>query len=83
MAYRKLTAATKSGSRLEQLKALAIILAKQIDCPGEKDNVASLAKQYRETILDIEEIEGMAVSDDEIGDILAARGAAGKPGAVR
>ena len=46
-------------------------------------DLSSLAKQYRETIREIEEIEGMAVSDDEIGDILAARDAAGKPGAVR
>lgn len=83
MGYRKLTTAAKNGSRLEQLKTLAAILARQIDHPGEKDNIAQLAKQYRETIREIEEIEGMAVSDDDIGDILAAREAAGKPGAVR
>ena len=83
MSYKKLLSATKKGTRLEQLKALSTILARQIDCPGERDNVAQLAKQYRETIREIEEIEGMVVSDDEIGDILAARDAAGKPGAVR
>lgn len=83
MGYRKLTPATKNGTRLEQLKALAGILARKIDSPGERDNVAQLAKQYRETTKEIEEIEGMAVSDDEIGDILAERDAAGKPGAVR
>lgn len=82
MSYKKLLSATKKGTRLEQLKALSTILARQIDCPGERDNVAQLAKQYRETIREIEEIEGV-VSDDEIGDILAARDAAGKPGAVR
>lgn len=83
MGYRKLAPATKNGTRLEQLKALAGILARKIDSPGERDNVAQLAKQYRETTKEIEEIEGMAVNDDEIGDILAARDAAGKPGAVR
>lgn len=83
MGYRKLKSATQTGTRLDQLKTLAAILARTIDCPGERDNVAQLAKQYRETVREIEEIEGMAVSDDEIGDILAERDAAGKPGAVR
>lgn len=83
MGYRKLTPATKNGTRLEQLKALAGILARKIDSPGERDNVAQLAKQYRETTKEIEMIEGMAVSDDEVGDVLAEREAAGKPGAVR
>ena len=83
MGYRKLTPATKNGTRLEQLKALAGILARKIDSPGERDNVAQLAKQYRETTKEIEMIEGMVVSDDEVGDVLAEREAAGKPGAVR
>lgn len=83
MNYRKLASATKSGSRLEKLKTLAAILAKQIDKPGEKDNVSQLAKQYRETIREIEEIEGVKDDGDEIAEILAGRAADGKPGAVR
>ena len=83
MAYRKLAAATRTGSRLEQLKVLASILAKQIDNPGEKDNVSSLARQYRETIREIEDIEGVRDDGDEIAEILSGRESDGKPGAVR
>lgn len=83
MAYRKLSSATSRGTRLEQLKVLAAILAKQIDNPGEKDNVSQLAKQYRETIREIEEIEGVTDDGDQIAEILSEREADGKSGAVR
>lgn len=57
------------GSRLEQLKELLSILAETIDSkPGARD-LAQLAKQYRETLREIEDIEGVE-TDDEIGDIL-------------
>lgn len=87
MGYRKLVTATKSGSRLDQLKTLAHELAVGIDL-AYKDaesikTVASLAKQYRETIAEIEELEGTGESDDEIGEILQERESDGKPGAVR
>lgn len=87
MGYRKLVTATKSGSRLDQLKTLAHELAVGIDL-AYKDaesikTVASLAKQYRETIAEIEELEGTGESDDEIGEILQERAADGKSGAVR
>ena len=68
---------------MEQLKVLAAILAKQIDNPGEKDNVSQLAKQYRETIREIEEIEGVTDDGDQIAEILSEREADGKSGAVR
>jgi hypothetical protein len=42
---------------------------------------ASLAKQYRETIKEIEEIEGNSEQSDEIAQILGDRD--GMPGAVR
>ena len=85
---RKMATVTASGTRLEQLENLAIILAKQIDmCTGELDDsmktVPQLVKQYRETIKEIEEIRGMEKDDDEIGEILSARKADGKPDAVR
>ena len=75
--------AVTEKSRVEQLRELLMILAKEIDDgPGARD-MASLAKQYRETIKEIEEIEGMSEADDEIGEILAEREADGKPGAIR
>lgn len=71
------------GSRLEQLKALLRVLAKAIDDnPGARD-LAQLSRQYRETLQEIENIEGAGESDDEIGEILSERKASGKSGAVR
>lgn len=85
--YKKLETATKSGSRLDQLKTLAHELAVSIDlaCLTEKNiqYAASLAKQYRETIAEIEAIEGTETTDDEISEILQERAADGKSGAVR
>lgn len=70
-------------SRAEQLKELLFILAKQIDDnPGARD-MASLARQYRETLKEIEEIEGSVDEGDEIASILSERDDNGKPGAVR
>ena len=43
----------------------------------------ALAKQYRETIREIDELEGAQDHGDEIGEMLAQREAHGKPGAVR
>ena len=69
--------------RVEQLKELLLVLAKQIDSkPGARD-MASLARQYRETLKEIEEIEGTTDDDDDIEKLLAERDAAGKTGAVR
>lgn len=85
--YKKLKTATQSGSRLDQLKTLAHELAVSIDlaCLTEKNIqcAASLAKQYRETIAEIEAIEGTETTDDEISEILQERAADGKSGAVR
>ena len=72
-----------SGSRLEQLKELLEILADEIDLrPGARD-LAQLSRQYRETLKEIEEIEGAVEENDEIGNILSGRAFDGKPGAVR
>ena len=46
-------------------------------------SLAGIAKQYRETIREIEEIEGGQKDDDELGAILAQREADGKPSSVR
>ena len=69
---------TARGTRLEQLKQLAKVLAAGIDTCKDCRALPQLTKQYRETIREIEEIEG-----DEIGEILAERENDGKPGAVR
>lgn len=79
---------THNGSRLEQLESLAALLALQIDtCSADPDNgpklLPQLSKQYRETIREIEEIKRTEGTDDEIGKILSARRADGKPDAVR
>lgn len=74
---------TLNESRLTQLKALLEILADEIDQrPGARD-LAQLSRQYRETLKEIEEIEGTGNDGDEIGEILAGREADGKAGAVR
>jgi hypothetical protein len=74
---------TVNEPRVEQLKELLLVLAEQIDSkPGARD-MASLARQYRETLKEIEEIEGTTDDDDDIGKLLAERDAAGKTGAVR
>ena len=83
MGYRSLESATKKGTRLDQLRKLADQLAKQIDLGEDLKQLAPLAKQYRETIKEIQEIEGVVIEDDEIGEILSAREADGKSGAVR
>lgn len=88
MARRKsMAGVTRNGSRLEQLENLAVILARQMDeCTNLQEGprlMPQLAKQYRETVREIEEIKGMEDTDDEIGEILSARKADGKPDAVR
>jgi len=82
MSRKKLKTVTCKGTRLEQLKALARILAEKLDNP-EEQNTAQLAKQYRETVNDIAEIEEYEDVDDELGRILSERESDGKPGAVR
>lgn len=65
------------GSRVEQLRELLLILAKEIDDgPGARD-MASLARQYRETLKEIEEIEGATDDTDEIAKLLSGDGESG------
>ena len=74
---------TAKGNRLDKLKAVATILAIQIDACEDRKELPQLVKQYRETIREIEEIEGMADDGDEISEILTEREHNGEPGAVR
>lgn len=74
---------SRKGNRLEQLKKLRDTLAKAIDTCESMRDLATLSRQYRETIREIEEIEGADNDGDEIGEILAERENDGKPGAIR
>jgi hypothetical protein len=72
-----------NGTRLEQLRVLLEILADEIDQrPGARD-LAQLSRQYRETIKEIEEIEGAEGNDDAIAEILQKRDSDGRAGAIR
>lgn len=71
------------GGRLEELKNLKLVLAAAIDGYSDPKALPQLAKQYRETVREIEEIEGAVNSEDEICEILGERAADGKSGAVR
>jgi len=73
---------TKDGTRLEQLKTLALVIAESIDSGDESHSMAQLARQYRETIREIAELEGED-DDDEVAAILKRREDSGLPGAVR
>ena len=79
----KMKSVTARGGRLKQLKTLAGVLASSIDSCDDARALPQLAKQYRETIREIEEIEGAQHHGNEIGAILEERQADGKPGAVR
>ena len=68
--------------RLEKLQELEVQLRDALNVADTKE-MASLARQYRETLKEIEEIEGADQNDDDISEILSGRSAAGKPGAVR
>ena len=69
--------------RLEQLKELLEILADEIDKrPGARD-LAQLSRQYRETLKEIEELEGATIHDDKIAEILSERESNGEARSVR
>lgn len=65
---------TESGTRLEQLKNLALILAKLIDSGDDEHSMAQLVRQYRETLREIADLEDEDDGGDEIAGIIAFRG---------
>lgn len=73
---------SETGSRFQQLVELRNKVAKAIDSCESMRDLASLSRQYREIIKEIEEIEGNG-NEDEIADILKGREADGKSRAVR
>ena len=70
-------------NRYDQLIALRDKLAYAIDTCESMRDLAALSRQYRETIREIEEIEGATIHDDEIAEILSEREAAGESRSVR
>lgn len=64
-------APAKPKSRLDKLKELEIILQAQL-LTAEDKTVASIARQYRETLKEIEQIEGNQGEEDEISKILSS-----------
>lgn len=62
--------ATADFVLLDGLKALAKQLADEIDACEDQKLVAGLARQYRETMTQIDEIEGGGDDDDEIAAII-------------
>ena len=59
-----------NSTRIDQLKALLSVLARKIDSdPGARD-MAQISRQYRETLKEIDELEAIAESLDEIDEIL-------------
>ena len=84
MARRKLASATKDGDRLETLQLLAGMLAKRLDQGVDDKSLASVAKQYRDTLREIDELKNAkGGGDEEIDELMQARAAKGRPGAVR
>lgn len=70
------------GDRLQKLKELEATLYEAM-AGADVRSLAAIARQYRETIREIEEIEGGTGDDDELGAILAERRSDGKPSSVR
>ena len=69
-------------ARIEKLKELEAKLYVAMQTAQNKD-LATLAKQYRDTLREIEEIEGTEDNNDDISDIISERETNGKAGAVR
>lgn len=68
--------------RVDKLRELEIVLKNALD-DCETDKVASIAKQYRETLREIEEIENQKGNTDGISEILQQMRTNGLPGSVR
>lgn len=69
------------GDRLAKLKKLEVKLYESMR-DADPRTLAPLAKQYRETVREIEEIEGDGSTEDAITKVLSAREADGKSGTV-
>ena len=68
-------------TRVEKLRILETQLSNALEEAGPQ-TIAAIAKQYRETLKEIEEIEGADHNDDEIAAIISEQDT-WTPGAVR
>lgn len=70
-------------NRLAKLKKLEKQLRLLLDKCSDEKAVAGIARQYRETLREIDEIESAKEDNDEIASILQKRSDNGEAGAVR
>ena len=63
-------AATRNFVEVDGLKTLVVRLARELDACNDAKLVPQLARQYRETMARISEIEGGIDEDDEIAAII-------------
>ena len=66
----RMTDANASGDRLEALQALADELAMRLDSTEDVRTIASLARQYRETLADIDELTHAEDEDTSLADLI-------------
>lgn len=66
---RSLADAASGGDQLSQLRTLASLLAAAIDA-AESREVPGLARQYRDTLRDIRELEGGEDDGDEVNEVV-------------
>lgn len=78
MAATSMREVTENGTRLDQLRSLALVIAADIDRGDEGHSMAQLARQYRETIREIAELEGEDGDNDEIAAIISGRATQGR-----
>ena len=66
--YESMQVAAEHGTRAEQLQELLVRLGYAIDrcADGDEGNMATLARQYRETLRDISELEVPRDDDVEV-----------------
>ena len=82
---RSLSGTVKDGARktrLDKLRELEADLYSLMQKANSR-SIAPLAKQYRDTIREIDEIENAVTEDDEIEEIIQRRAYNGDAGAVR
>lgn len=69
-----MSAVTETGDRAAQLRGLARTLAMWMDSCESARDMASLARQYRETIRELEDIGGID-AEDGLAQIISRRAA--------
>lgn len=69
----RMVEANASGDRLTALRALAAELSELMDGTVDVRSMASLARQYRETLSDIDALSGADDDDGGIAEIIRRR----------